>query len=79
MCCLGLVRAGLDFQEVVAELGLDGAVNNADVAGENHGIKFGNHLALSERAQVAALFSRGTKGVRCGEVGEIVTGCDLLF
>ena len=67
-----------DLDEVIAELGFDHVADRTRRLGEGGIFEFGNHLALAERAEVAAGAGAGTIGIGLGEFGEIGAGKQLL-
>lgn len=69
-----------DFDEVVAELSLDGTLDIADFAIAKHdGVELGNHLSGTERSQRTARFA-GRTGRMFGREGrEILTGLNPFF
>ena len=62
-----------------AELRLHGAHDVAGLGRECGGLELGDHVALLEPSQVAALLLGGAVGPFLGEVGEILAGVDLRF
>jgi hypothetical protein len=71
------VLATGDFQQVVAELSLDRALDHVDRGAEHDGIEFFDHLAWAERPQVAALTAGRAAGVGFCNFGKISAAFDL--
>jgi hypothetical protein len=53
-----LISAAGNFDQMVAELGFDRTEDLADVARENHFVKFLDHLSGRKLTQPATLFAR---------------------
>ena len=73
----GSVLAAGDFEQVITELGLHRALHDVDRRAEDHGVELLDHLARTERTQVAALTTGRAGGVGLGDFGEISTAFDL--
>ena len=75
----GLDVGGAGLDQVVAELGLDGAADLA-VLEAFHGVLKGlDHLAGAEGAEVAALFFAGAIAIFLGQGGEVAAFVKLGF
>jgi hypothetical protein len=66
-----------NFQQVVAELSLDRALHGVDWSAEYHGVEFFNHLAWTERTQVAAIAAGRAAGAGFGDFCEVSAAFDL--
>mmetsp|Transcript_29174 Transcript_29174/g.93189 ORF Transcript_29174/g.93189 Transcript_29174/m.93189 type:complete len:251 (-) Transcript_29174:309-1061(-) len=65
--CLGALG---DQDEVVAELRLDGAVDDADLLIEDHGVELLHHLAAAKLPEVPPALARGAGRVSLGRIGK---------
>jgi hypothetical protein len=73
------LTAARDFDEVIAELSFDWAVNFPEFRAKNDAVKFRNHLAGVKFSEVTALFAGGALGVLARHFGEICAAFNLFF
>ena len=73
-----LVLAAGDFDQVIAKLSLYRALHDIDGSAENDLVEFTDHLARTERAQIAAVAAGRAAGMlfcHLGEIGAVLDGC----
>src|SRR5690606_5935677 len=68
-----------DFEQVVAELGLDRALHFVERGREHDFVELTNHLAAAEAAQFAATTAGRALGMLHGELDEVFAVGDALF
>ena len=73
------VLAAGHFQQVITELGFHWALHGIDRCAEYDRVEFLDHLARTERTQVAAVAARWAAGVGFGDYCEISAAFDLGF
>eukprot|EP01001_Neometanema_parovale_P004762 NODE_16994_length_383_cov_13.542308_g16678_i0.p1 GENE.NODE_16994_length_383_cov_13.542308_g16678_i0~~NODE_16994_length_383_cov_13.542308_g16678_i0.p1 ORF type:complete len:126 (-),score=25.46 NODE_16994_length_383_cov_13.542308_g16678_i0:4-342(-) len=69
--------AALNQDQMVSELGLDGALDLTHGGTEDHLVKLGNHLTGAELAQGAATLSGGTGAVLAGQIAKLGASLDF--
>lgn len=67
------LRTARDLEQVITKLGLDWPVDRMQRPAEDDGVKFPDHLAGAELAEVATAPSRRALGMFLGQFGEICT------
>jgi hypothetical protein len=75
---LSVLAAG-HFQQVITKLGFHWALHDVDWRAEHDSVEFLDHLAWTERAQIAALTAGRAARVGFGDFGEISASFDLGF
>ena len=70
-CTAALLVSLGSFEQMVAELGFDRSLDDANLTTKDSLVEFGNHLSWGKRSERSTLLSGGARGVLSCECGEI--------